>query len=260
MNETALREMLAAVKRTEYWLYLGVSDIRRKYIRTAMGPIWSILNSVLFVLIVGGCYSLVFHVELKHLLPHLAAGYFTWLYITSCITESSTLIGSNGIVIKTSRITPSQLILRMIAKNTTILLQNTLIALVVCWYFLGPSITAPLALVGIAAISLFLTGFCFLVALMCARYRDIEPMIQNVLMIFLFITPILWMPSTLAPEHRFLVELNPVYHFIQLVRQPLLGEVPELLSYAACAVAIVAVNSVLVAVYSRYRSRLAYWV
>ncbi len=260
MTEIAVREILEALRRTDYWFYLGVGDLRRKYIRTFMGPIWNLLNSILFILVVGGCYSLVFHEDVSKMLPHLSAGYFTWQYITGCITESASLIHTNGIVIKTSRITPSQLILRMIAKNTTIFCQNTLLALVVCWMFVGPSLLAPLAVIGIAANCLFLTPFCFLVAMVCARYRDVEPIIQNFLMIMLFITPILWMPSTLSPEHRFVVEFNPAYHFIQVVRQPLLGEVPELLSYLVCAASIVGANAFLVAFYGRYRSRLAYWV
>jgi ABC-2 type transport system permease protein len=77
-------------------------------------------------------------------------------------------------------------------------------------------------------------------------------------MMFL-LTPIFWHADQL-PGRALLVVLNPFYYFVEVIRQPLLGEVPPA-SIWITALAITLVD-LLVAIpfYSRFRNRVAYWV
>jgi ABC-2 type transport system permease protein/lipopolysaccharide transport system permease protein len=77
--------------------------------------------------------------------------------------------------------------------------------------------------------------------------------------ILFLITPIIWLPSMLE-QRSYLAEANPFYHLIEVVRAPLLGSAPSANTVAA-VVAITAVNFLLTTVlFSRYRSRIAYWI
>jgi len=76
--------------------------------------------------------------------------------------------------------------------------------------------------------------------------------------ILFFVTPIMWKPELLKDQR--LLDLNPFYHLVEIVRQPLLGAVPSLRDYFT-VVFISALNIALSgAIFVRFRSRIAYWV
>jgi ABC-type polysaccharide/polyol phosphate export permease len=74
-----------------------------------------------------------------------------------------------------------------------------------------------------------------------------------------FLTPILWNPNT-TPERIMLVEYNPFYHFVEVVRAPLLGTQPTLLNWLV-VIGVSAAGSLFAFLFfARYRRRIAYWV
>jgi ABC-type polysaccharide/polyol phosphate export permease len=77
--------------------------------------------------------------------------------------------------------------------------------------------------------------------------------------IVFFFTPILWQVETLK-NRTYLAEMNPVYHWIEIVRAPLLGHMPTINDYLWTGASLV-VLSILAAYYlGRYRSRIAFWL
>ena len=260
MNTTTFAEIKSAIYNTDYWLYLAISDIRRKYARTSVGYFWSIFNPILFITIVGACYSMIFNTPVSVLVPHLSISYFTWQFVTSCINESAPLIHSHGIILKTSRITAPMLMLRTIARNLIIFLQNVILSVLIIAYFQGLPVYVELSIVGIFLILLAITPLCFIIALFTSRYHDIEQIIQSVLLIVFFVTPILWLPSMLKPEQMWLVNWNPVFYFLELVRGPMLGTWPPLISYIVAVGMSASLTLAAFVLYSRVRPRLAHWI
>ena len=66
-----------------------------------------------------------------------------------------------------------------------------------------------------------------LVGILCTRYRDLPPIVANVMQIIFFMSPIMYKPITLPARLSFIVNLNPVFYLVEAVRAPLLGEVAE---------------------------------
>src|SRR5262249_27804557 len=96
-------------------------------------------------------------------------------------------------------------------------------------------------------------------AILSTRYRDIPQVISNLIQVVFFVTPIFWSPSVMSHRPAF-VELNPFYHLLAVVRDPLLGASPPVHSWLFCigmAVTGLAVTSWL---YRRAHARIAYWV
>jgi ABC-type polysaccharide/polyol phosphate export permease len=99
-----------------------------------------------------------------------------------------------------------------------------------------------------------------LVGAVCVRYRDVQQFLVSVIQICMFVTPVFWPEDLLQGTRRFLfVELNPLYHFINVVRAPLLGQVPALSSYVV-VIFITAIGwAATYAFLSRFRKRIAFW-
>jgi lipopolysaccharide transport system permease protein len=124
-----------------------------------------------------------------------------------------------------------------------------------------PSWHLLLALPGFVILSLNLLWIMLILGVLCARYRDMTQVMQNLLQVTMYLTPVMWMPRTL-PEgmSRLLLDLNPFYHLISVVREPLLGEFPSALSWIACIMFAAVGWTVALLLFGRFRCRIPYWL
>ena len=98
-----------------------------------------------------------------------------------------------------------------------------------------------------------------LLGMLSARFRDLPQVVSTLLQVAFFVTPIVWMPA-LASDRPVVVGANPFYHFLELVRAPLLGSLPSLTN-CQVALAITVVGwLVTILFYRRFHGRIAYWV
>ena len=93
-----------------------------------------------------------------------------------------------------------------------------------------------------------------------ARFRDVPPIIASIVRIAFFVTPIIWMPALLPHRAVLPMNLNPFFHVLEVVRAPLLGEVPGAVSWLAMIGMTLFGVALTFVVYVRYRWRIAYWV
>ena len=99
----------------------------------------------------------------------------------------------------------------------------------------------------------------YVIAMICVRYRDIIQLINSWLLVLFIITPVLWKPDSIPPENRFIADYNPLAQFVELLRNPFLGE--PVSSYAWLSALVVAVGGAAVAcpLIARYRQRVILW-
>ena len=112
---------------------------------------------------------------------------------------------------------------------------------------------------GFAILVLNLVWIGLLAAILCARFRDIPPIVNSVLQIGFFVTPVIWSYKQQA-VNELVVNFNPFAAFVEVVRAPLLGEdfSPPLLFLA---IACLPVGYALAwRVFVRTRKRIVYWV
>jgi ABC-type polysaccharide/polyol phosphate export permease len=94
----------------------------------------------------------------------------------------------------------------------------------------------------------------------CLRFRDIQQLVAALIQVSIFITPIFWPAEYLSGSFRTIfVTFNPIYHFIEIVRAPLIGAVPPASSYIAVLVMTVLGWLGTYALFRTFRQRIAYW-
>ena len=98
-----------------------------------------------------------------------------------------------------------------------------------------------------------------ILAIVSSRYRDVTQVVVSLLQPIFFFTPIIWTVDLISDRH-YLVDFNPIYHLIELVRSPILGAPPEALTWLV--VLIMTVLGCILAgyFYSKYQHKVAYWV
>jgi len=99
-----------------------------------------------------------------------------------------------------------------------------------------------------------------LLGIACVRYRDIQQLVTTLLQVSMFVTPVFWQPAQLGGDLQFVVQFNPLYHFIEIVRAPLLGRVATAETWFVVAGMAVAGWVVVFFLFSRFRRRIPYWL
>lgn len=256
----ALRDFVDALFRFSVWRSLGMLEVRQKYQRSVLGPWWVSISMLVFIVVLGVVYSRVFSVQFSQYMPYFSAGYLLWLYITSCVNESTELFRQNGGFIKQVKLPLSVYVFKFMTKNMVIFFHNFLVfLLVICYFRVEIGWTGLLAIPGFLLLSLNLYWISLLVALISTRYRDMVPIINSFMQILFFITPISW-DKTLLGEHSKIIKLNPMVYFIDIIREPLLGKIPVLSEYWVVLSMTVVGFTLAFLLFSKVRARVPFWV
>lgn len=255
-----MADLIDGARRYPLWTHLAVHDIRQRFRRSVLGPFWLTLTMGVMIGAMGLVFSTLFHQDIRETLPYIATGIIFWGLLTSCINEGTLAFISAESFIRNVPVPVSVHFYRMMARNVIIWLFNMAIYVLIVLAFrisLGRSVI------------LFLPGFVlFLVntawialasAILSTRYRDIPQVINNFIQVVFFITPVFWSPTVMASRPAF-VTLNPFYHLLAVVRDPLLGAPPPAQSWLSCVMLAIVGLAVTAWLYRRAHARIAYWV
>ncbi|MFT8717365.1 ABC transporter permease [Gluconobacter potus] len=240
---------------------LGWLDIRLRYRGSALGPFWLTITSALMVASMGVLYSKLFHMQLASYLPFLSLSLTLWsVGFSSLIQESCTCFLDAEDMVRSVRLPFLLYAVRVVVRNAIVFAHNIVVPLgVFALYHLWPGMDALLAIPALVLWGLDGFAACMLFGSLCARFRDVAPIIGALLQIVFYVTPVIWMPQQLGPRAAYLL-YNPFYPLLEIVREPLLGHVPSLQIWGIALATSVVFWLIAVRSFIRVRSRLVFWI
>jgi ABC-type polysaccharide/polyol phosphate export permease len=258
--DLAADDIWAAICSWRLSQFLAWQDVRQRYRRSSLGAIWLTLSFGVQMLTIGFLSSFLFGSSLQKSLPYVCAGMLFWLLITQMINEGAALFVSNSRYVTQVKCPLSVFLLQVVWRNAFVAAHNAAIYVIVAATLIViPGWSFLLWPFGLLLVMVCLSWIALLAAVLSARYRDVPLMIQNVLNILFWFTPLLYFPEQLGTK-RFLADYNPFTHMIALVREPLLGAAPTLNDWLV-VLAITAVGwAGTFLFFARFRSRVVYWL
>jgi len=254
------RDLYEGAHSWRMWTILGWNDIRRRYRRSILGPFWMTISMGVLAVALGSLYSHIFRIDIETYLPYLTVGFIGWGFISASVKESCQAFRGQSELIKQIRVPLSTHVFRVVFANFIVLLHTVIIIIPIWlyfWEFPGPK--AFLAIPGVLLVALNLIWIGIVLAAANTRFPDVAQIVETALQVAVFATPIMWPVSALG-ERRFVAEVNPLYHLIELARAPFLGVAPSALSWIVAA-GSAAVGLMLAAlVLQRVERRIVYWL
>lgn len=255
-------DIVAGIKHFPLIMMLGWQDIRQRYRRSVLGPFWLTLSMGVMIGTIGVVFSQILSASIDQFIPFLSAGLILWGTISTVVTEACTaFIFSEG-VIKQLPLPLSVHMFRMIWRNIIILAHNIVILPLVFLVVGKPfSLVALVSIPGFLLAAVNLSWISFLLGIICTRYRDFPQIIGSLLQIVFYLTPIIWMPDLLPQRASlYLLDINPAYHLLEIIRAPLLGQFPTALNWGVASFSAIVGWLITLSFYNRYKHRIAYWL
>jgi lipopolysaccharide transport system permease protein len=257
----AAADLLLGAKNVHMAHMLATQEILQRYKRSTLGPFWMTIGLVVWLGTVSFVFSKVFHLDLATYLPHVACGLVVWSFIAQTLGESCVCFVNHQEYLKSAPLPLSLFVYRTVLYNLYVAAHNVAAIFLIIGALRGDvTLQALLALPGIALVAANVAWMGMILAIVCARFRDLPQVVANFLQVAFYLTPIVWLPSLLKDADRWLVAPNVFYYLIELIRLPLIGGemhlslwavpiITGLLGWIAAAVCL-----------ARYRARVSYWI
>ncbi|MDX2357772.1 ABC transporter permease [Dietzia sp. PP-33] len=263
----AVADLRQGLSQRELWLSLGWQDIKQRYRRSTLGPLWITIATGVMAVALGLLYSILFQIPLAQFLPHVTVGLILWGFISGCIKEGSEVFISNEGLIKQLPSALSVHVYRLVWRQFLFLCHNLGIWVVLMLIYPRPlGWDLLLAVLGLVVLMVNGVWVAMLFGILATRFRDIAPLLDSMVQLLFYMTPIVWTTQTLyeqggeIADRARIAELNPLYHYLEIVRAPMLGE-PTAPYHWWIVLACTAVGLVLAfAALRKFRSRVPYWV
>ncbi len=232
------RDRLLAIDWKELWRYRDMfvlfvqRNFRTAYKQTILGPLWFLITPVLSVIVYVTVFGGIANIPTDGVPPILfyLLGISVWGYFASCLSATSNSFVSNADIF--GKVYFPRIIMPLVAVTTNLLsfaIQLAIFAVFYIYYVAtGTELTIHWQIVLfpvlIILLALMAVGFGMIFSSMTTKYRDLQIMLNKVISLWVYITPVIYPLSMVTnPKLHLAMSLNPVTPVMEAMKFSLLG-------------------------------------
>jgi len=221
-----------------FWVHLSLSDLRSRWRRSFFGIFWSMLQPLGITLLISCVFSLLLNTNITHYAPYVLSGIIVWDFLIASVTGGALSFVQADAYIKQCQHPLAIYSLRTVLTALIVLMMASvpLIGWVLivmpenfglCW--LSALLVFPLLILTTWPLATFM-------AYVGVRFRDLVSTLTLAMQALWFVSPVYFEVKMFRKGGLDkLVDYNPIYHLLQIIRAPLLqGEWPTTENYLFC--------------------------
>ena len=256
----AFNDVRTAVTLLPLISYMARSDLRARYKRSVLGPLWLTLGTAMGTLGLGMVWSELFKMDRDRFVPALTAGLIMWQLLSGCLLDATTTYWRQASIIRNVSMPLSVHPIQMVVKHLVNFAHNLPVFVLVVFLFDVPVNAATLLFIPCMLLVMAnLLWITLLLSMLGARFRDLEYVLGAALPVLMFLSPVFYRPNYL-PISGNLMWLNPFSYLIEVIRYPLLGTAPPTFVVVTNVVYCVVGWIIAMSIFNAKRDRIAYWV
>ena len=263
----AFNDLVRGWGQYELWLQLGWQDIKQRYRRSTLGPLWITIATGVMALALGLLYSMLFQIEIREFLPHVTVGFIVWGFISGCVKDGANVFIENEGLIKQLPSALSVHVYRLVWRQLLFFAHNIVIWVLLVIIFRIP-LTWQTLLAVPAMLLLVLNGVwvTMLFGIIATRFRDVAPLLEALVQLLFYVTPIVWTTQTLKEQggdvakRALLAEINPLYHYLEIVRAPMINQPVAAYHWGIVGICTLIGLGITLLAMRQMRFRVPYWV
>lgn len=258
-----LRDLARGLSSTRLWWAFAADEVQQRYRRSRLGLAWIVISYVLFVAAISIFFGGFSDKGANEFTAYVAVNYALFSFLTANLTDGCAVFRASKTWVSSMPLPHSIHVLKSVARAVFVFGISMVVAVLVL--LVTGHLTRPVSWLALPALAVLLVNAVLVqtyLGYLTARLRDVEHLMQSLTRILFFTTPILWVRAEM-PEgslRRTIADINPLTHALEIVSSPLLGHMPDMLSWKVIG-ALTGVNLLLMlgAAYVAHR-RLPYWL
>jgi ABC-type polysaccharide/polyol phosphate export permease len=240
--------------------YLAVDGINRQYARTRLGPFWIVLAQFVTIFGIAIVFFSIFKRPFEDFLPYTSASLIGWSLLSQPIIAAPTTFVANASLVQSFRLPFAIFPMQTIANALIVFMHGLLIHVVLMLVFGKSLLLLPLLIPALLVVAAVIYPVIAVLGLLGARLRDLAPMIASIMFMVFLLTPTIWDRGVIDKTLMWIVDINPFFHLLEIIRQPMLGAMPSATSMlVALGLAFTSV-SLGEYLFRRYSRPLIFWV
>jgi ABC-type polysaccharide/polyol phosphate export permease len=241
---------------------LALKELKIRYKRSVLGFLWALLNPMLLMLVLTVVFSKIMVVSLPHYGIFVLSALIPWTFFAQSLSYAAESIVGHGDLIKKVRVAKLVFPVAAVVSNMINLLLSliplALIVIVMRHPFHWQWIYLPVPLLALLLLTL---GATFFFATANVYYRDVSHILQIVLQIWFYASPIIYRLDFFPPKYQFIFKLNPIVYVLHGFRlsvyDGMLPEWPSVVASFACAFVALFVGF---HIFRRYQDEFVFYV
>ena len=260
-----VKNVITNLKKYSFLLKQLVSrDFKVKYKRSVLGIVWSLLYPILTMVVMAIVFSNVFKFSTPGVsyLAYLLSGLIMFNYFSEASNLSMSSVVGNFELINKIYI-PKYIFPLSKCLFVGINFLLTLIPLYIVLFATGTGVNIFHLFLPYAYICLFMftLGMGFILSAISVFLRDMFYIYGIVIMLWTYLTPIMYDITMISSNLQIILKLNPLYHYINFVREIMLyGRIPQPFTWLTCLISSVLVLTIGVIVFKKTQDKFIYYV
>jgi len=197
-------------------------NIKTRYKRSVLGILWTLLNPLLMMLVLTFVFSEVFRFKTHHYAAYVLSGQVLWSFFAQTTSSAMSELVWGGSLM--NRIYLPRAIFAASALGTSLVnLGLSLIPLIVVMLLTGVPLRPALFFLPVPLLltAMFALGVGLFLSALAVYFADVLEMYQIFLTAWMYFTPIIYPKEIIPDRFKPLMNLNPMYHLVEIFRAPL---------------------------------------
>ncbi len=216
----------------QYWFVireLTSREIKRKYARSYLGIVWSVLNPLLTMAVMSLIFSTMFKNSIRNFPMYYLTGNLLWSMFTGITNTTMTALVDNKTMLIKVRL-PMAIFPLSRAYTSLVNFGYSLVAYIVMllMFKIPWNVYTPLFLLYTVGVFCFSTGLGYILSILYVHFGDIKHLWSVLLTLWMYMSALFYPVENLSPVMQKVIRTNPVYVYINCARKAVLqGNAPE---------------------------------
>ena len=199
---------------------LLAKELKAKYKNTLLGYLWSVVTPLFQSVIFFMVFSVFLRFDIADYFLFLSIGFVVWQFFATSLTGAANSLPGNANLIRKTMAPRQIFVATAVGAELVHLLVSLpiLLALALICRRGMPMNSLYVLPAAVVSVALMAYGLGLMVAVCNAKFRDLERIVQLLLQVWFYCTPIFYRAAQLPESKRFLLELNPMFYPVTLFR------------------------------------------
>ena len=256
-------DLKKSFQRFELASELSKSDIRVRYSHSKLGPFWETLSLAIFLIVLSIVWSKLMAKNVRDYLPYLVCGVVIWRYISFIVTGSCQIFITNNNLLKNFDLPILLIPLKHSIGGFYIFLHHFPLIIVInlIWNSNFLNLNLIFLVINVPIFIFISFSISIFTSLITLRFRDLQPLVQTTFSVLIFFTPVLWEINQVSEKMQFFIIFpNFLYHYIELIRAPLLGNQIMLLTWIYLLLFTIIINILNMIIINKNYKNIKFWI